>query len=120
MEVILTFHTNLSTCIIKTSSLKQEIVALYIFLCSLFRGTEAYAHYGQDNLSVMAPSLAGPSSHAGLGPTAPSKRPRLAERADLTQPLHIDVEAKRVSCNCQVNGLLVCSLPFLLPLLQKH
>ncbi|XP_025090723.1 nuclear receptor corepressor 1-like isoform X5 [Pomacea canaliculata] len=59
------------------------------------RGGEGYVHYGQDNLAVMAPSVAGPSQHAALGPSAPPKRPRLSERPDLAQPLHVDVEVKR-------------------------
>lgn len=69
---------------------------------------DAYpSRYTQDNLAVL-PSLAGagpsagvsgppPSHHGGvdLGPS-PIKRSRPNEQPDLTQPLHVDVEIKRV------------------------
>ena len=74
-----------------------------------YRSSESYSHYGQDNLAVMAPNLPGPS-HGPLGPSQPPKRPRLAvaERHDLTQPLHVDVEVKRVSCGaCTMGGMVL-------------
>ncbi|XP_059147260.1 uncharacterized protein LOC131934989 isoform X3 [Physella acuta] len=70
------------------------------------RVNDAFTRYPQDNMAVISglsgasSSQAGgapPPSHLGsveMGP-GPIKRPRPADRPDLTQPLHVDVEVKR-------------------------
>ena len=58
---------------------------------------DSYGHYSQDTMAGHMSSGMPSSSHGALGPSQPSKRPRLADRPDLTQPLHVDVEVKRVN-----------------------
>lgn len=86
----------------------MSIVLILWGVISIDRVNDAFTRYPQDNLAVISglsgasSSQAGgapPPSHLGsveMGP-GPIKRPRPADRPDLTQPLHVDVEVKRVS-----------------------
>lgn len=81
---------------------------MYVYCRGVNDGYQA--RYAQDNMAVI-PGLSGagpsqsstapsPSHHSvDLGP-GPIKRPRTSDRPDLTQPLHVDVEVKRVSPFC--------------------